>query len=251
MVRRSAGRDSGGYIDEDAGRRTLDHENGAQLVLLPGHTFRESGRMSAEFWVTTIVLTATPGTGALFAIAAGLAGGARAGVVAAFGCTLGIVPHLALALTGAAAVLAASAVAFEAVKWAGVAYLVYMAWGAWRHTGVLAPGDSTARSGRASTEWKVIGTAVLVNLLNPKLTVFFFVFLPMFVDPSADGAVLQMTALGAAIMAITMLIFSIYAVGAAWLRRHVVGRPTVMRWVGRVFALSFVVLALMLALTRH
>ncbi|WP_443416224.1 LysE family translocator [Brachybacterium tyrofermentans] len=199
------------------------------------------------------MVTATPGTGALFTIAAGLGRGTRAGLVAALGCTLGIVPHLVLALTGAAAVIAASPVAFEAIKWLGVAYLLYMAWGTWQQTGILAP-DSGEESERSRSAARVISGAVLVNLLNllnPKLTVFFFVFLPMFVDTTAEGAVLRMAWLGLVFMAITLVIFTVYGACAAWLRRYVVGRPVAMRWTGRVFSASFVVLAVILAFTRQ
>lgn len=207
--------------------------------------------MSIEFWVTSILVTATPGTGALFTIAAGLARGMRAGLVAALGCTLGIVPHMVLALTGAAAVVAASPVAFGAIKWLGVLYLLYMAWGTWRQRGVLAPEGETDESGTDHSWARMIGSAVLLNLLNPKLTVFFFVFLPLFVNTAVDDAVLRMTGLGAVFMAITLGIFSVYGVCAAWLRRYVVGRPAVMHWISRVFAVLFLGLAAMLALTQH
>lgn len=207
--------------------------------------------MGIEFWLTSIIVTATPGTGALFTIAAGLGRGVRAGLVAALGCTLGIVPHLTLALTGAAAVLAASTVAFEAIKWLGVTYLLYIAWGTWRQTGVLAPDAEADVPGKTLSTRRVIGNAVLVNLLNPKLTVFFFVFLPMFTDTAAEGAVFRMAGLGAIFMVITLVIFAVYGACAAWLRRYVVGRPVVMRWIGRVFAVSFVVLSVMLAFTRQ
>ena len=220
--------------------------------------------MTMEFWVTSVIATATPGTGALFTIAAALARGSRAGVIAALGCALGIVPHLVLALTGAAAVLAASPVAFQILKWLGVAYLLYIAWGMWRGSGALAAADdpasagaSTARAGastaRAGAEspWRVIGNAVLVNLLNPKLTLFFFVFLPVFVDPTAPDAVGRMAGLGAVFMGLTFVIFAVYGFGAAWLRRFVIGRPSVMRALDIGFALTFVGLAVMLALTQR
>ena len=207
--------------------------------------------MTPEFWVASVVVTATPGTGALFTIAAGLARGTWAGLIAAVGCTFGIVPHLALALTGAAALLAASPLAFATIKWLGVAYLVYLAWGMWRQTGVLAPEADQAAPGGSPSVGRVIGSAVLVNLLNPKLTIFFFVFLPMFVDPAADGAVLRMAGLGLVFMAITLVVFAGYGVCASWLRRHVIGKPAVMRWLGRVFAVTFVLLAAMLAFTHQ
>lgn len=207
--------------------------------------------MSSEFWLTSIVVTATPGTGALFTIAAALARGARAGLVAALGCTLGIVPHMALALTGAAAVLAASPVAFEALKWLGVAYLIHMAWGMWRQRGILVPADDPGGLEAGRSAGRVIGSAVLVNLLNPKLTLFFFVFLPMFADTASAGAMLRMTSLGIVFMAITLVVFAAYGVCAAWLRRHVIGNPVVMTWLGRAFALSFAVLAVTLAFTHR
>lgn len=211
----------------------------------------QPGDMSIEFWVAAIVVTATPGTGALFTIAAALAQGTRAGMVAALGCTWGIVPHMALALTGAAALLQTSPLAFEVVKWLGVAYLLYMAWGLWRQTGVLASATGTDSSVPVRSAWRVIRSAVLVNLLNPKLTIFFFVFLPMFVDPTAAGAVLRMTGLGLIFMAITLVIFALYGACAAWLRRYVVGSPAVMRWLGRGFAATFVALSAMLAATSR
>lgn len=183
----------------------------------------------------------------MFTIAAGLARGARAGVIAAVGCTLGIVPHMALALSGAAAVLAAGSVLFELIKWLGVAYLLYLAWGTWRQAGALAPESE----GTAFSTGRTIGTAVMVNLLNPKLTLFFFVFLPMFVQPTATDALVRMAGLGVVFMAITLVIFAAYGLCAAWLRRYVIGKPVVMRGVGRVFAALFVVLAAVLAVTRQ
>ena len=84
--------------------------------------------MSIEFLITSLIVVASPGTGVLVTLAAGLSRGTRAAVVAAFGCTLGIVPHMLAAITGLAALLHTSALAFQAVKYAGVAYLLYMAW---------------------------------------------------------------------------------------------------------------------------
>ena len=93
--------------------------------------------MSWSFLLTSFVICVTPGIGALYTIAAGLTRGTRAGLLAAFACTLGTVPHAVAALTGLAAVLHASGVAFQAIKYAGVAYLLWMAWSTWRDTGVL------------------------------------------------------------------------------------------------------------------
>lgn len=207
--------------------------------------------MTWEFWLTSIVVTATPGTGALFTVAAGIARGARAGIIAAVGCTLGIVPHMVLALSGAAALMATSPVAFGIVKWLGVAYLLYLGWGTWRQSSVLSMPDDAHGDQAPPTALRTISSAVLVNLLNPKLTVFFFVFLPMFVAPDEPGAFLHMASLGAVFMAITLAIFAVYGLGAAWLRGYVLDKPVVMRWLNRGFAASFVALAALLAFTHQ
>lgn len=133
--------------------------------------------MSVAFLVTSLAIVATPGTGVILTISAGLVGGRRRAVITAVGCTLGIVPHLAAAITGTAALLHAGGSAFEALKVAGVAYLLYMAWSTWRDSGVLALGDKAP----AESTTRTVVNAVLANLLNPKLTLFFFAFLPQFV----------------------------------------------------------------------
>ena len=207
--------------------------------------------MDASFLVTSIVITATPGTGALYTISAGLSRGVRAGIVAAFGCTVGIVPHLLLALTGAAAVVAASPPLFEALRWLGVAYLLFLAWGMWRNERGFAEDDADAPRSAPGSTARVIRDAVLVNLLNPKVTMFFFLFLPMFVDAAAPGAVGRMAGLGAVFMIITFVIFAGYGAGAAGVRGLVLARPRINRLLGRGFALTFVMLALVLALTPH
>ncbi|MFE1168872.1 LysE family translocator [Nocardiopsis sp. NPDC058789] len=200
--------------------------------------------MTTEFLLTSLVLTLTPGPGVVFTLAASLSRGARAGVVAAVACTLGLLPHVLLALTGAAALLAASPVAFAAVRWLGVAYLLYMAWGSWTGTGALKPsGGSTAPSYRAT-----LTGALLVNLLNPKLSVFFLAFLPVFVDTGAPDALQRMVLLSAVFMAVTLVVFVGYGLGAALVSERVAARPGVMRVVGRVFALCFVAMAAHLAL---
>ncbi|HZT47360.1 MAG TPA: LysE family transporter, partial [Hyphomicrobiaceae bacterium] len=93
--------------------------------------------MSIEFLVTSFIVVVSPGIGVLFTMGAGLSRGWRAGVVAAFGCTLGIVPHMAAAIMGLAALLHTSAVAFQVLKYLGVAYLLYMAWSTLRESGAL------------------------------------------------------------------------------------------------------------------
>jgi threonine/homoserine/homoserine lactone efflux protein len=202
--------------------------------------------MSLEFWVTSLVITATPGTGVLYTVSTGIARGRSASVAAAVGCTLGIVPHLAAAIFGAAALLRASGVAFDVLKYAGVAYLLYMAWRTIRETGELAVGETAARS-----PLRIISSAVLINLLNPKLTLFFFAFLPQFVDTHRSGATLQMLEMGGFFMAMTLAIFVVYGLLASAVRDRVLSRPRVTTWLRRVFAGSFVALSARLVVTER
>jgi len=203
--------------------------------------------MSAEFWITTIIVTATPGTGVLFTLAAALARGHRAGVVAAFGCTLGVVPHMAAAITGLAAILHTSAVAFSVLKYAGVAYLLYLAWATLRETGALAVDEDAA----PRSDLRTIVSAVAVNLLNPKLTIFFLAFLPQFIASGEQHVTMRMLELSAVFMAVTFAIFVVYGLLAASVRDQVVGRPHVMAWMRRTFAASFVLLGARLAVARQ
>ena len=198
--------------------------------------------MSIAFLVTTLVIVVTPGTGALYTIAAGLSRGTRAGVVAAAGCTLGIVPHLVATVTGLAAVMHTSAVAFNTIKYAGVVYLVYLAWQTWRDRSALTVDTLPVDAPRPRSDWAVIRTAVAINVLNPKLTIFFFAFLPQFVSRSADP-VPRMLALSGVFMLATFVVFALYGWAAAAMRRHVLERPRVVQWLRRSFAATYVALA--------
>ena len=201
--------------------------------------------MSLAFLLTTLVVVATPGTGVVSTVSAGLYQGRRRSVVAAFGCTLGIVPHMVASITGLAALLHTSAVAFQVLKYLGVAYLLYMAWATLRDRSAVAVAD--ARPQRSA--YRVIVDAVLVNLLNPKLTIFFFAFLPQFVDAGAAHATLRMAGLSAVFMLVTFAVFAAYGVFAAAVRSQVLARPRVMTWLRRVFAGSFAALGARLAVT--
>lgn len=198
--------------------------------------------MTLAFVLTSLVIVATPGTGALYTIAAGLTRGARASVLAAFACTLGTVPHLVAAVTGLAALLHASGVAFAVLKYAGVAYLLFMAWTTWHDQGALSVGDAAGDTDVRRSVGSVLVAGVTLNLLNPKLTIFFFAFLPQFV-PSGDGAVPAMLVLSAVFMAMTFAVFAAYGVFAAAVRDHVLRRPRVLATTRKVFAATFAALA--------
>ena len=204
----------------------------------------QDDRISPEFLLTTLVIVATPGTGVLYTLAAGLARGARASIVAAVGCTLGIVPHIVAAITGLAALLHTSALAFGVLKYLGVAYLLYMAWSTLRDDGAL-----TVEESAPLPAMKVIRSGVLINILNPKLTIFFFAFLPQFVSPAAGNVTVRMLELSAVFMLLTFAVFAVYGICAAAVRDHVISRPRVLAWMRRSFGAAFVALAGRLALT--
>jgi threonine/homoserine/homoserine lactone efflux protein len=203
--------------------------------------------MNLEFLTVSLLVVASPGTGAAVTIATGLSRGTRMAAIAAFGCTLGIVPHMLAAVTGLAALLHASALAFEAVKFAGVAYLLYIAWMTWREQGVL---KIEADGGRRSSG-EVVRHAVLVNLLNPKLSMFFLAFLPQFIAKEEAAPTLAMLQLSAIFMAMTFAVFAVYGAFAARMRDRVLGSPTIMAWLRRSFAATFVALGAKLALTQR
>jgi threonine/homoserine/homoserine lactone efflux protein len=198
--------------------------------------------VSIAFLLTALVVTVTPGTGVVYTLAAGLSHGRRASVVAAFGCTLGIVPHLAATITGLAALLHTSAVAYATVKYLGVGYLLYMAWAVYRDKGALQVEEAQPRPAA-----RVILSAVLVNLLNPKLTLFFVAFLPQFVPSGASGSIGVMLRLGAVFMALSFVVFAAYGLCAAAVRDRLLARPRVMTGIRRVFAACFVGLSARLA----
>jgi len=203
--------------------------------------------VSIEFLLTTLVVVATPGTGVIYTLAAGLSRGARASVVAALGCTLGILPHMLAAMTGLAAVLNTSAMAFQGLRYAGAAYLLYLAWVTIREKGGLVVDERAA----PTSARRVVATGVLINILNPKLTIFFFAFLPQFVRTDDPAALPLMLQLSGVFMLVTFVVFVIYGVFAAGVRSRVVSRPRVMTWMRRLFAGTYVALGARLALTER
>jgi threonine/homoserine/homoserine lactone efflux protein len=203
--------------------------------------------MGLEFLITSLIVVASPGTGVIYTLAAGLSRGARASVVAAFGCTLGIVPHIAAAILGLAALLHTSAIAFQIFKYLGVAYLLYMAWNTLQEHGAL----RVEQQASTRTYRQTIVEAILINILNPKLSIFFLAFLPQFVSASEAQPLLRMGELSAVFMAMTFAVFVVYGLFAASIREHIVSRPRVVTWMRRTFAGAFAMLGAKLALAER
>jgi threonine/homoserine/homoserine lactone efflux protein len=203
--------------------------------------------ITLEFLVTALIVVLIPGTGVIFSVSTGLIQGRSASVFAATGCTLGIVPHLLATVFGLAALMHTSALAFEALKVAGVAYLLYLAWGTWRDKAAFAL-DTTSPRGSALS---LVVKAVLLNLLNPKLTIFFLAFLPQFVPAGSAAPLQHLLLLSGVFMLMTFVVFTAYGLLANAFRHAVIESPRVQAWLRRGFAASFAGLGINLALTER
>jgi threonine/homoserine/homoserine lactone efflux protein len=203
--------------------------------------------MTGEFLLTSLIVVLVPGTGVIFTVSTALSQGRRASFYAALGCTAGIVPHLVATVLGLAAVMHASAVAFEMLRYAGVAYLFYLAYVTWRDRDAFALQEDR----RSVPGLSIVVKAFLLNILNPKLTIFFLAFLPQFVEPGAASPLTQLLLLSGVFMAMTFVVFVIYGVLAHAFRRYVVESPRVQAWLRRSFSAAFAGLGAQLALTER
>lgn len=203
--------------------------------------------ISVEFLITSLIVVLIPGTGVVFTVSTGLARGRAASVFAAFGCTLGIVPHLLATVLGLAAVMHTSALAFQILRYAGVAYLFYLAYATWSDRAAFSVAQVASRNDASSLVIK----AILLNILNPKLSIFFLAFLPQFVAPGAGSPLGQLLVLSAVFMAMTFVVFVVYGFLADAFRRAVIESPRVQAWLRKGFAGAFAGLGAQLALSER
>ena len=203
--------------------------------------------ITLDFLITSLIVVLIPGTGVIFTVSTGLIQGKRASFFAAFGCTLGIVPHLLATVLGLAAILHMSALAFQSIKFAGVAYLFFLAYATWKDKSAFTiDQEASPRSAK-----NIVTKAVLLNILNPKLSIFFLAFLPQFlpqfVEPNAPSALLHLAMLSAVFMAMTFVVFFIYGLLANGFRTAVINSPRVQAWLRRSFSTAFAALGVNLA----
>ncbi|SCZ58482.1 LysE family translocator [Thiohalomonas denitrificans] len=203
--------------------------------------------ISSEYLITSLVVVLIPGAGVLFTVSTGLVQGRSASVIAALGCTLGILPHLVATYLGLAVVMHTSALAFQLLKYAGVAYLFYLAYATWRDCSVFTVEHVPSRT----ASFYLIGRAILLNLLNPKLTIFFLAFLPQFIKPGSVAPLAQFLVLSAVFMAMTFSIFVVYGLVAYAFRKLVIESPRVQGWLRTGFAAAFAGLGTQLALSER
>lgn len=203
--------------------------------------------ISIEFLITSLVVVLIPGTGVIYTVSTGLVQGRVASIYASLGCTAGIVPHLAATILGLAAVMHTSALAFQVLKYAGVAYLFYIAYATWCDKSAFSVDGSVSRASASS----IVVKAFLLNILNPKLTIFFLAFLPQFVEPGAAQPLVQLLTLSGIFMAMTFAVFVVYGFVAHAFRRHVIESASVQRWLRYSFAAAFAGLGAKLAASER
>jgi threonine/homoserine/homoserine lactone efflux protein len=202
--------------------------------------------VSLEFLITSLIVILIPGTGVIYTVSTGIVQGRKASIYAALGCTAGIVPHLLATILGLAAVMHTSALAFQVLKYAGVAYLFYVAYATWRDTSAFAVDGAMSKTSAMG----LVVKAFLLNILNPKLTIFFLAFLPQFVEPGAAQPLLQLLLLSAVFMAMTFAVFVAYGFVAHAFRRVVVDSARVQNWLRYGFAAAFAGLGAKLAFSE-
>ena len=203
--------------------------------------------LNPEFLLTSLVVALVPGTGVMYTVSSGLFYGVRASVAAAFGCTLGVVPHLLASILGLSFIFQLSTSVFQGLKFAGALYLLYLAWTLWRKQGALSFGSASLEQNTR----QIVVKAVLLNVLNPKLTLFFVAFLPLSVLPDTASPLAELLFLSSIFMLVTFVVFLGYGLLASRFRQRVVNSPGVVTWLRRTFAAAFAVLGVKLALTTR
>jgi threonine/homoserine/homoserine lactone efflux protein len=203
--------------------------------------------LTPEFLLASLVVVLIPGTGVVYTITTGLTLKWRASLAAALGCTLGIVPHILASILGLSAILNMSARVFSLLKWAGSLYLLYLAWNMWREAGTL---EINKKSTETSLG-KIIGKAIAINLLNPKLTIFFFAFLPLFITRNSTSPTLEMILLSAVFMGITLLIFALYGILASGISHYLANSSKAVRRLQQTFAVVLAGFAVQLGLSER
>ena len=203
--------------------------------------------ISTEFLITSLIIVLLPGTGVIYTISTGLFQSARASIFAALGCTIGIIPSLLACILGLAAVIHTSALLFQIIKFAGVGYLLYLAWGMWKDTDGLVLDDKGEKANMLAVSTK----GFLINILNPKLSVFFLAFLPQFVPVQAGSPLINMFVLGVVFMAMTLFVFIFYGLLTNSVSVYIVSSPKIMKYIQRTFAATFAMLGAKLAFTER
>ena len=202
--------------------------------------------LNPEFLLASLVVVLVPGTGVVYTITTGLTLKWRASLAAATGCTLGIVPHILASILGLSAILNMSAQVFSLLKWAGSLYLLYLAWNMWREAGTL----EIHQKSTETSFTRIIFKAIAINLLNPKLTIFFFAFLPLFISGHSASPTMEMILLSAVFMGITFIVFALYGILASGISAYLANSSKAVKRLQRTFAVILAGFAVQLGLSE-
>jgi len=197
----------------------------------------------ATFAVAVVLLALAPGPDNLFVLTQSALNGAKSGLWVMLGLCSGLVFHSLAVAMGLAALLKASTVAFTLIKFAGVAYLLYLAYGALR-----APVQAMGQEAPKRPPWSLYRRGLIMNITNPKVAIFFLAFFPQFTDPSYGPMLVQIATLGGAFVIATLLVFGAIALLAGGLSDRMAQTPAVQLWMNRIAGLVFIGLAAKIAL---
>ncbi len=203
--------------------------------------------LSTDYLLTSLVVVLIPGTGVIYTVSTGLFLGWRASIAASFGCTAGIIPHLLASILGLSAILHISSIVFQCVKFAGALYLLYLAWSIWREAGSINFKSSSSKMGIGQVALR----GFLLNILNPKLSIFFLAFLPLFISPASSSPMFELLLLSVVFMFMTLVVFILYGITANAVSMHVINSPRLTIWLQRSFSATFAILGVKLALTER
>jgi threonine/homoserine/homoserine lactone efflux protein len=194
------------------------------------------------FALASFLLALVPGPDNLFVITQSALFGRRSGVLITLGLCSGLLVHTSLVALGLAALFQASPLAFTLLKMTGALYLLYLAWMSWQASATV------MQDGKPLGLLALYRRGVIMNVTNPKVSIFFLAFLPQFTHPGQGSLALQIVLLGLVFMLVSMLTFCGFAVIAGSLRAWFVGKPAIQQWLNRVASLVFIGLSVNLVL---
>ncbi len=201
--------------------------------------------VSLGFLATSLIVIIIPGTGVIYTVTTSLSGNKRSAFLAAFGCTLGILPHILAAILGISVILNTGAQIFKIIRIIGVLYLIYLGIG-------LLKAENGIKIGEKKKErpFLIITKAILINLLNPKLTLFFLSFLPQFIEPDSLNTRIEMISLSLVFMGLTFIIFCSYGLLANSFRSVLIKSPKLFNRIQQGFGIILIGFAGKIALDR-
>lgn len=199
--------------------------------------------ISFEFLVTSLIIVLIPGPGVVFTVSVALFKSRFESIIAAFGCTLGTVPHLLVSILSLLALFSLDSIFFEVVKYLGIAYLIYLSFSLFKDKGILKIEDKNI----ASNNYEIVLKAIMINLLNPKLSIFFLSFLPQFISSDTNTLLTDILVLSLIFMLMTFIVFVMYAVFARVMKNKIFKSKENLKIIQKVFALVFAIFAFKLA----